>query len=146
MQINTFQVVLATDGNLSFVICLYAEVQWGSGAQIGFNAGDGMNSFMTPAALTSATVDVDGSSNVGETGIYAFRVDQEAIEEPPSASGDYVTLQFEQGRYCVVEGEGEIEVCIIITDGVLVDDLLLQLYTVSDSATRKFYSCFYLFW
>ncbi len=61
---NTFQVVLATDGNSSYVLFLYQDIQWGS-ATIGFNAGDGVRGYMAPEALTQNRIE----------GIRAFKVD-----------------------------------------------------------------------
>ncbi len=66
---------MATDGRVSFIKLLYADIQWGSGAQIGFNAGDGVRSFMVPEALTDATVDIDLMSNINVPGVFLYRVD-----------------------------------------------------------------------
>ena len=65
---------MATDGLLSFVFFVYGEIQWGF-ANIGFNAGDGVRSFMVPGALTSASRDIETTSNVNITGLYIYRVD-----------------------------------------------------------------------
>ena len=81
-QNNTFQVVLVTDGRKSFVFFIYGDIQWGTGAQIGFNAGDGGRSFMVPGALTNSTVDIETMSNVGRKGMFAFRVDGSEVEQP----------------------------------------------------------------
>jgi len=47
LQENTFQVVIASDGQQTFVFFIYDEIEWGF-ANIGFNAGDGVRSFMVP--------------------------------------------------------------------------------------------------
>ena len=60
---------------MTFVFLIYGDIQWGDGANIGFNAGDGTRSFMLPGALTNQTVNIDEGSNVGVTGVYIYRVD-----------------------------------------------------------------------
>ena len=72
--------VLVTDGDRSFVLFSYGDIQWSGGANIGFNSGN--NSYMLPNSLTSAIKDVDTSSNIGVPGLYIYRVDQESVEEP----------------------------------------------------------------
>ena len=74
-QRNTFQVVLATDGQTSFISFLYVDIQWGPGAQIGINAGDGVNFITVPEALSSATIDMELMSNINVTGVFIYRVD-----------------------------------------------------------------------
>ena len=88
MQANTFQVVLATDGFLSFVFYIYIDIQWGGPTQLGFNAGDGMNSFTLPDTFnTSADVlNLESTSNVGIPGCYIFRVDTQQILRPGGMS------------------------------------------------------------
>ena len=72
---NTYQVVLMTDGETSYVCFLYEDIQWGEGAGIGFNAGDGNRSFTVPGALTSETLDMENQSNVGRPGVFVYQVD-----------------------------------------------------------------------
>ena len=73
---NTFQAVLMTDGQASYVCFLYEDIQWGSRAQIGFNAGDGSRSFTAPFGLTSETQNVDNLSNInGRSGVFIYQVD-----------------------------------------------------------------------
>ena len=73
---NTYQAVLMTDGETSYVCFLYKDIQWGEGAGIGFNAGDDTNrSFTVPGALTSETLDMENQSNVGRPGVFVYRVD-----------------------------------------------------------------------
>lgn len=73
--INTLQVILAGDGSLSYVIFIYGDIQWGEGAQIGFNAGDGTVYFTIPGALSSATLNISQLSNVGSPGLFIYKVD-----------------------------------------------------------------------
>ena len=74
LQENSFQVVIATDGQRTFVFFIYDDIEWGF-ANIGFNAGGDIRSFMVPGALSFDSVDIEGS-NVGRTGVYIYRVDQ----------------------------------------------------------------------
>jgi hypothetical protein len=97
MQRNTFQVVLITDGNCSFVTYLYADrrIQWTTGdasggegglggtpAQAGFDAGDETRFFSIPGSQTPAIVDIETTSNIGVPGQWTFRVDLDNIAEP----------------------------------------------------------------
>ena len=81
LQENTFQVVIATDGQRTFVHFLYGDIEWGF-ANIGFNAGDGVRSFMVPGALSLDSVDIEEGSNVGRRGVYIYRVDRCSIIGP----------------------------------------------------------------
>lgn len=71
MQTNTFQCVLVSDSQLSFVIFLYADglIQWTTGdasggmnglggteAQVGFNAGDGIRFASVPCQTSSTLI------------------------------------------------------------------------------------------
>ena len=80
VQENTFQVVVATNGQISFVFFIYSNIEWGS-ANIGFNAGNGMRFFMAPGALTSQTRNIVNGSNVGILGLYIYRVDARFVLE-----------------------------------------------------------------
>ena len=73
---NTLQVILAGDGtSASYVTFIYGDIQWGEGAQIGFNAGDGTVYFTIPGALSSATLNITQRSNVGSPGLFIYKVD-----------------------------------------------------------------------
>ena len=71
LQANTFQAVIATDGLETFVLFIYADIEWGDGATVGFNAGDGNRSIV----VTTQPLDLETGSNVGVTGLYINRVD-----------------------------------------------------------------------
>ena len=75
---NTFQAVLATDGNQTFVMFLYEDIQWGSAqTTIGFNAGDRFQSITLPESQTiEGVLNLESTTNVGIPGVYIFRVDQ----------------------------------------------------------------------
>ena len=83
---NTFQAVLATDGDATYVMFLYRDIQWSSGAtSVGFNAGDGIRGFNLPESLsTEGILNLTRTSNVGPDypGVYFFRVDLETVVEP----------------------------------------------------------------
>ena len=81
LQENSFQVVIATDGQRTFVFFIYGDIEWGF-ANIGFNAGDGVRSFMVPGALSSDSLDIEEGTNVGRRGVYIYRVDQCSIIDP----------------------------------------------------------------
>ncbi|XP_036834824.1 sushi, nidogen and EGF-like domain-containing protein 1 isoform X3 [Oncorhynchus mykiss] len=94
--VNTFQLVLITNGEVSFTIFQYHEITWTTGmhassggdlaglggiaAQAGFNAGDGKRYFNIPGSRTDDMVDVDGTTNVGRPGRWVFRIDNAQVE------------------------------------------------------------------
>ena len=101
LQTNTFQVVLITDGECSFVTYLYADrlIQWTTGdasggdgglggtpAQAGLDAGDQVRSFSIPGSQTPAIINIDRTSNVGVPGQWTFRVDQNDVAQPRMSS------------------------------------------------------------
>ena len=89
--------MLVTDGSLSFVMLLYADglIQWNTGdsyggsngvggtpAQVGFNAGDGINFATVPESHTAEIINIDTTSNIGVPGVWAFQVNEAVIVEP----------------------------------------------------------------
>ena len=68
---------MATDGIRTASIFIYEDINWGAGAQIGFGAGDRDTSLTLPEALTNETLNVDEYSNVGEPGVFVYRIDSE---------------------------------------------------------------------
>ena len=82
LQANTFQVMIATDGQRTFVFFIYGDIEWGDDANIGFNAEDGTRSFMLPGALTSQSINIEDGSNVDVTGLYIYRVDLPSVLGP----------------------------------------------------------------
>ena len=95
-QVNTFQLVLATDGNSSYALFLYPEggIQWTTGdltgtnglggiqAQVGYNAGNNINYYTVPGSGTSSISDIESTSNVGVHGMYIFKVDGRYAGKP----------------------------------------------------------------
>ncbi|KAI4888995.1 hypothetical protein NFI96_019092, partial [Prochilodus magdalenae] len=94
--VNTFQVVLITDGELSFTIFQYHNITWTTGmhassggdiaglggiaAQAGFNAGDGRRYFNIPGSRTDDVVEVESTTNVGYPGRWVFRIDDAQVQ------------------------------------------------------------------
>ena len=86
-RLNTFQIVLATDGDRSFAFILYHDLQWAGPnystapyAQAGFNAGDGIAFEMLPYSRTGNIVRLVNESNVNVPGLFVFRVDTDEID------------------------------------------------------------------
>ena len=89
LQTNTFQCVLATDGNNSFVIFVYDDIQWATAdsrtsndttpTQIGFNAGDGMRFTTVSGSQTDAVLNLNSTSNVNVRGLWIYKVDGDNI-------------------------------------------------------------------
>ena len=86
-----------TNGTTSFAIFNYAkdEIQWttgdasggrcgfgGAAAQVGFNAGDGVNFASVPGSRTREIINITNTTNVNIPGVWIFRVDGD-IEPPP---------------------------------------------------------------
>uniref|UniRef100_A0AAR2LD50 Sushi, nidogen and EGF-like domains 1 n=1 Tax=Pygocentrus nattereri TaxID=42514 RepID=A0AAR2LD50_PYGNA len=94
--VNTFQVVLITDGELAFTIFQYHNITWTTGmhassggdiaglggiaAQAGFNAGDGKRYFNIPGSRTDDVVEVETTTNVGYPGRWVFRIDDAQVQ------------------------------------------------------------------
>ncbi|KAI0239247.1 hypothetical protein LSAT2_010015 [Lamellibrachia satsuma] len=93
--VNTFQIVLITNGRHSFTMLNYGDISWTTGkasqgdpttglggtpAQVGFNAGDGLRYFSVPGSRQAAIVDVETTTNVGLPGRWMFRIDDVSVE------------------------------------------------------------------
>ena len=81
----------------SYVTFLYADdgIQWTTTftrvpAQVGFNAGDGINFANVPGSQTSEIINIASTSNIGIDGVWIFRVDGEKI----------VTANVTNGKFC----------------------------------------------
>ena len=81
-QVNTFQLVLASNGTISFAAFLYRTIQWGAGIA-GFDAADNQRFFMLPGSLTTRTRDFPAEGNIHIPGAYMFRIDSRRISFPP---------------------------------------------------------------
>ena len=86
---NTFQCILATSEEASFVMFLYDKLQWTTGgfaggigglggteALAGYNAGDSVNFHTIDGSLTPNIVKLARTSNVGMPGTWIFKVGQ----------------------------------------------------------------------
>ncbi|XP_042296355.1 IgGFc-binding protein-like [Sceloporus undulatus] len=90
-KVNTFQVALTTNGDLSFIILNYADIQWTTGtwsngdaktglggipAQAGFDNGDKINYYIMPGSRTADILNITKTSNVNYPGRWVFKVDE----------------------------------------------------------------------
>ena len=75
--------MIANDENTTYVLFLYEDIQWSGGQTVvGFNTGDGTNSFTIPESMTSdGVLNLHQTSNVGLPGTYIYRVDQLEVVE-----------------------------------------------------------------
>ncbi|XP_076079078.1 uncharacterized protein LOC143049268 [Mytilus galloprovincialis] len=95
---NTFQCVLITDTESTFVIYNYNKIEWTTGtasrgdaktgiggtpAQVGFNMGDNLHFFSVKGSRTADIINLQNMSNVGYPGKFAFRVDLREIKPAP---------------------------------------------------------------
>ncbi|KAK1796779.1 hypothetical protein P4O66_009793, partial [Electrophorus voltai] len=108
--VNTFQVVLITDGDLSFTIFQYHNITWTTGmhassggdaaglggiaAQAGFNAGDGRRYFNIPGSRTADVVEVETTTNVGYPGRWVFRIDDAQVQVGSCNDSDVAITSF----------------------------------------------------
>ena len=99
LQVNSFQLVLATDGVSSYVMFLYREIQWttgdksggsggfgGSEAVVGINTGDRMNYISVIGSGMPEIVDVETMSNIMKPGVFMYRTDTVKITPTPCKS------------------------------------------------------------
>ncbi|PIO32807.1 hypothetical protein AB205_0165870 [Aquarana catesbeiana] len=86
-KVNTFQAVLSTDGNQTFLLYNYEDIQWpslswngysqdGHSALAGLNSGYDTGYYTLPGSLTISVAHLSSTSNVNVTGRWAFKVDQ----------------------------------------------------------------------
>ena len=108
-RLNTFQVVLTTDGAQSFVIFHYLDngMQWeigdfdggvggfipiggtGTAASAGFDAGDNVNfSTITGSLMPGISIMLQNGSTSDAPGQWVFQVNTNAISPPPVLIGD----------------------------------------------------------
>ena len=86
-QTVTFQCILATDGTNSFVFFLYGNGAIDSvrlsTAQVGLNAGNGIDFVSVDGSLTSSIFNIDGDSNVGCPGVFVYQVNGDFQQPQP---------------------------------------------------------------
>ncbi|KAA0713117.1 Sushi, nidogen and EGF-like domain-containing protein 1 [Triplophysa tibetana] len=111
--VNTFQVVLITDGELSFTIFQYHNITWTTGmhassggdisglggiaAQAGFNAGDGRGYFNIPGSRTDDIVEVETTTNVGYPGRWVFRIDDAQVQVGGCNDSELIIMENSSG-------------------------------------------------
>ncbi|XP_077312582.1 uncharacterized protein LOC143933541 [Lithobates pipiens] len=93
-KVNTFQAVLTTDGNSTFVMFNYGDIQWPTGkenegppALAGYNSGSAGGCFEIPGSLTADIINITHTSNVNFPGRWVFRVDQVEVGSPTMNPG-----------------------------------------------------------
>ncbi len=80
---NTFQVVMSTDGQISFLTFLYADIQWIDGViGAGIDIPGTRNDLFIPGSFFDARI-LPTTSNVGVPGMWMYRVDSSFFIFPP---------------------------------------------------------------
>ncbi|XP_054855760.1 sushi, nidogen and EGF-like domain-containing protein 1 [Eublepharis macularius] len=96
-KVNTFQAVLTTNRQISFIMLNYAGIQWTTGtasggsastglggtpAQAGFDSGDKINYYNIPSSRTPGIINIASTTNVGVPGKWVFQVDEFVVPAP----------------------------------------------------------------
>ncbi|CAH2318184.1 hypothetical protein AB205_0044100 [Pelobates cultripes] len=100
---NTFQVVLTTDGNATFVLFNYGTIQWTTGtasggvsgiggtpALAGVDSGDQSGFYKIPGSLTPDILNLSSSTNVYFMGRWVFKVDKRYPDFPDTGWSSYL--------------------------------------------------------
>ncbi|XP_073511407.1 sushi, nidogen and EGF-like domain-containing protein 1 [Phyllobates terribilis] len=101
-MVNTFQAVLCSNGNLTFIMFNYESILWTTGTSSGGNnkgtggtqALAGVNSgyqtgyYKIPGSLSEDMINISSTSNVNVTGRWVFRVDKLHPEDASGIIGD----------------------------------------------------------
>ncbi|PIN93177.1 hypothetical protein AB205_0035040 [Aquarana catesbeiana] len=106
-KVNTFQAVLSTDGNQTFLLYNYGDIQWpsmnldgfsldGPLALAGLNSGYDTGYYTLPGSLTISVANLSSTSNVNVTGRWAFKVDK---LHPEDVNGNIGSIA--QDRACM---------------------------------------------
>lgn len=87
---NTFQTLLISGMNakqekMTFAEMLYKDMQWGDGAEAGIMTNDVSSSVTLPGSGTQGIEQLTQLSNVGQPGVWLFRIDQPSIQPCPLA-------------------------------------------------------------
>ncbi|XP_041425685.1 mucin-4-like isoform X2 [Xenopus laevis] len=105
-KVNTFQAVLTTDGNHTFVMFNYGDIQWttgtasggssatglgGTAALAGLNSGNTTGCYVIPGSLSPSIINVSSTSNVGFSGRWAFQVNDLIPDVPNGTIGTTVS-------------------------------------------------------
>ncbi|XP_029432183.1 alpha-tectorin-like [Rhinatrema bivittatum] len=104
-KVNTFQAVLATNGQRAFIMLNYDKIQWTTGtaskgdpetglggipAQAGFNSGDQTHFFNIPGSRTPDILNIKSTSNVNEPSRWVFQVDTFKVPGGCTYKADFV--------------------------------------------------------
>ncbi|VDL71107.1 unnamed protein product [Nippostrongylus brasiliensis] len=87
---NTFQTLLINGRNanreeMTFAEMLYKDMQWGDGAEAGIMTNDVSSSVTLPGSGTQGVEQLSQLSNVGQPGVWMFRIDEPTIQACPLA-------------------------------------------------------------
>ena len=96
LQLNTFQLVLATDGPRALAVFTYAEdgINRAGGAVAGYNVGDGKGYFQLPGSFSEDIQHIDSTTgNTGKEGQWLLVLDGE--------SHNHITLYIQLYVYCM---------------------------------------------
>ena len=106
LQTVTFQCILATDGINSFVFFLYGDGEINSyagyRAQVGLNAGNGVDFISVNGSLTSEIFNIDEDSNVGCPGVFVFQVNG-GVQQPESGRNGKFYHNFYEYKYTYIQ-------------------------------------------
>ena len=72
--------IVISDGNTTFLIFSYGYLNWGSRLMAGIFTRD--SRFILPGSGTESILKLSTTSNVGYSGMYIYRVDQNYIISP----------------------------------------------------------------
>ena len=87
LQDNTFNCILASDGDKSYVLMMYSSIDWTATlvkndstnatlpAWLGFSAGDGIRYTSITDTFSISVGDISSTSNIKQSGVWIFRVD-----------------------------------------------------------------------
>ena len=112
-QFNTFQAVIATDNNTNttVVLFLYGDIHSDfTSISIGFNS-DNRSRYYN---MESSTMDLKTLTNIGQPGIFAFRVDQENIIFPKSKYVTHHTYLAININFSANSGFGDVYITSIV--------------------------------
>uniref|UniRef100_A0A914QUX2 NIDO domain-containing protein n=1 Tax=Panagrolaimus davidi TaxID=227884 RepID=A0A914QUX2_9BILA len=110
-KLNTFQVILTTDGTNSFVIFYYNKIQWTTGdvsggtnglggtqAVAGYDYGDGKNRLLINGSCSSDILQIVNGTNVMKPGQFVFQTNVQQTSPTPSAD----CVMGYTGDFCIV--------------------------------------------
>ena len=83
-QKNTFHSILASDGQISYVLMMYTQISWTLTnstlpAWAGFSAGDGARYTSITDTFSVSIRNLSSASNINQDGVWIFRVDENTV-------------------------------------------------------------------